>query len=48
MTNATLTNQMGYFIFNVQKLSLGVQELTTETNCGRNLYSVLLMCKPNS
>lgn len=48
MTNATLKNQMGYFIFNVHELSLGVQELTTETNCGRNLYSVLLMYKSNS
>jgi len=48
MTNATLTNQTGYFIFNVQELSLEVQELTTETTCGRNLYSVLLMCKSNS
>jgi len=43
-----LTNQTGYFIFTVQELSLGVQDLTTEANCGRNLYLVLLMCKSNS
>lgn len=43
MTSATLTYQRGYFIFNVQELSLGVQELTMETTCERNLYSLLLM-----
>jgi len=48
MTSATLTYQMDYFIFNVLELSLGVQELTMETTCERNLYSLLLMCKFNS
>lgn len=47
MTNATLTHQMGYFIFNVQELSLGVQELTVKTTCEGNLFSLLLMCKSN-
>lgn len=48
MTSVILTYQTGYFIFNVQKLSLGVQELTMETACERNLYLLLLMCKSNS
>jgi len=48
MTSAMLTYQMGYFMFNVQELSLGVQELTMETTCERNLYSLLLKCKSNS
>jgi len=49
MISATLTTyQKGDFIFNVQELSLGVQELSMETTCERNLYSLLLMCKSNS
>jgi len=50
MISARLTTYQttGHFIFNVQELCLGVQELSMETTCEKNLYSLLLMCKSNS